>query len=87
MNVRWLKGVNSTALDAAHDLGKDGGNSYFPADLMGFNLHYYQGDYKAINNVQTDPSKSFFGEYHSSPVMANSSNLYNGNIHSMQTTI
>jgi RHS repeat-associated protein len=85
----WLKGVNSTVLDANHDPGKDGdfNQSSFPADLMGFNLHYFENDYKAIDITKNANATAFFADYQNSHVATNSKNLYNGNIRSMQTTL
>lgn len=77
----WIKGVNSIALDAAHDAGKDGladaTNSSFAPDEMGYMLNYYEGDYKSISGSQ-DFEPTYAGHAPS---------LYNGNIRNMSTSI
>lgn len=80
----WLKGVNSTSLDPAHDMGKDGhtsgSNTQVARDIFGFGLHYYDDnsaemDYKAIGGG----SGSFARPNNST----NFKSLYNGNIAAM----
>jgi RHS repeat-associated protein len=83
----WLKGVNSTLLSNTTDPGKDGNGSIFPVDVMGYNLHYYEGDYAAIESNSNQSANRFYGSYSNSEITSNSSNLYNGNIRSMQTTL
>ena len=70
----WLKGVNSTAVTADTDMGKDGVTGGLVAkDAFGFALHYYGNrDYSAINN--TDPFAK------AEPAGTNFKPLYNGNI-------
>lgn len=75
----WLKSMNH--IEAAHDPGKDGNeggnNSYFPKDMYGMILGYYDGDYMSkssrLNSTATNP-------YHLQAAVGR--NLYNGNINS-----
>jgi RHS repeat-associated protein len=71
----WLKGVNSTAVDdGKFDMGEDGLNakSLVARDAFGFGLHYFGGDYKAINNTVLPFAP-----------IPNLVSLYNGNIAAM----
>ncbi len=81
----WLKGVNSTNLLAASDMGRDGlssGNSKVGRDLVGYSLHYYDSldtvnkwmDYKAIAGVSAFARPG---------VSSGFVPLYNGNIGAM----
>lgn len=48
----WLKGINSPDLDPTRDPGHDGsiaGSNHFAADMFGFSLDYFTGDYKRDN--------------------------------------
>ena len=90
----WIKGVNSTTLKKAKDIGSDGDNSFtnpngnFARDIMGYSLNYYQGDYEAINYVKWNTASSRFEAYNSGSDLFNSrSDLYNGNISAMATSI
>jgi RHS repeat-associated protein len=81
----WLKGVNSTSLNADHDMGLDGkvsgNNWYIGRDAYGFNLNYFTGEYKSINNsVNPFPG-------HSAYLGSSYRPLYNGNISSMAVNI
>ncbi|MET0638335.1 MAG: RHS repeat-associated core domain-containing protein, partial [Chitinophagaceae bacterium] len=77
----WLKGVNSTNLNPAQEMGKDGlstGNSMVAKDVVGFGLHYYQEtsgnnfiDYKAIGGSSAFANPG---------TQSNFVSLYNGNI-------
>jgi len=82
----WLKGVNSSVLDNENDPGLDGNpdslNAYFANDVVGFGLHYYQGDYTAIG--AGTPQTTIDNTSHAGQ---NSFDLYNGNIRYMETTI
>ncbi|MCH2229647.1 MAG: hypothetical protein MK105_04820 [Crocinitomicaceae bacterium] len=87
----WLKGVNSTTLQANRDLGKDGNsddNKFFGMDVFGFSLGYYNNDYSPI-----EPISPFASTNHISALNINSengqnaSNLYNGNISHMVTAL
>ena len=96
----WIKGVNSTNLAAANDIGKDAessntSNKYVSKDVYGYNLNYYldkvntsvtnfEGDYKPINASAGNFIASISGATY---INTTQSNLYNGNISSMSTTI
>lgn len=72
----WIKGVNSTSLNTAKDLGKDGSTgSKVAKDEFGYSLSYFDGDYSAINAPQNDLQVN------------TGNNLYNGNIRNMTTSI
>ncbi|HWK05711.1 MAG TPA: AHH domain-containing protein [Puia sp.] len=81
----WLKGVNSSSLLPAYDMGRDGDtshqNRYVGRDAYGFSLNYYAGDYNPISsNVAPFPGSSAFLNSAYRP-------LYNGNISSMGVNI
>jgi len=84
----WLKGVNSESLYADRDMGKDGNNvvgncnKYFAKDAFGFSLGYHNSDYTPI-----DATATFLADKTGSNLVASTSNLYNGNIGNMVTTI
>ncbi|MGV6862647.1 MAG: RHS repeat-associated core domain-containing protein [Putridiphycobacter sp.] len=88
----WLKGVNSSTLTRANDLGLDGistANLNYAGlhggvakDVIGYTLGYYEGDYTPINGSQTFEATTF-----STPLGNAASNLYNGNIRYMTTAI
>ena len=75
----WLKGVNSTSLEAEKDMGEDGvagsENSSVAKDEFGYSLSYFDGDYSAVNAPQSDLDVQV------------GNNLYNGNIRNMTTSI
>jgi RHS repeat-associated protein len=81
----WLKGVNSTSLNADHDMGLDGklsgNNWYIGRDAYGFNLNYFTGEYRSVNTSVTP----FPG--HSAYLGSSYRPLYNGNISSMAVNI
>ena len=83
----WIKGVNSNNLDANNDPGKDGlglsANHRVAQDVMGYSLHYFNNDYLPIVNGNT----TFIADQTNSDMLQNSSDLYNGNIARMVTTI
>jgi RHS repeat-associated protein len=83
----WIKGVNSNNLDANNDPGKDGlglsANHRVAQDVMGYSLHYFNNDYLPIVNGNT----TFIADQSNSDMLQNSSDLYNGNIARMVTTI
>lgn len=90
----WIKGVNSNVLKKAKDMGSDGDLSFanpngnFARDIAGYSLNYYKGDYEAINYVKWNSATTRFEAYKtSSDLLANSNDLFNGNISSMVTTI
>ena len=84
----WLKGVNSSVLDQANDPGKDSDqaalNATFAKDVFGYGLHYFAGDYAAINGTGQQTQASVNNASHAA---TNSHDLYNGNIRYMQTSI
>lgn len=81
----WVKGMNSNLLSPEQDMGKDGLagglHRHIPADEMGYSLGFYQGDYSAIGN------SSFLINTSGSELETSSSNLYNGNISGLITSI
>ncbi len=85
----WLKGINSTSLNAAIDMGNDGDsgslNQYVARDAYGISLNYFTGDYSNINILALP-----FPGYSAYLDTINTTNyrpLYNGNISSMVTNI
>lgn len=83
----WIKGLNSNGLDKDKDPGRDGNgvsdHKQVARDVFGYSLHYFTGDYAPIMGGNT----GFIGTQGSSDLAANSSDLYNGNIGRMVTTI
>ncbi|WP_341903540.1 RHS repeat-associated core domain-containing protein [Fluviicola taffensis] len=84
----WIKGVNSNTLDANRDPGMDGAslsdNHTIARDVFGYSLHYFDGDYGGAiggNNTFIATQTATNG------IVTNSSQLYNGNIGRMVTTI
>lgn len=81
----WIKGVNSNTLIETRDPGGDGRstsiNSTFAADAFGYSLGYYSDDYKAIATIQADD------HFLASEPDLSTSDLYNGNISRMATSI
>ncbi|MEP7238962.1 MAG: hypothetical protein ABI685_13880, partial [Ferruginibacter sp.] len=82
----WLKGVNSSSLVAQDDIGQDGvaiGSvaNQVAKDAYGFNLNYFNGDYKPIN-ANVKPFASI-----TPPIGIGGMNLFNGNISSMAVNI
>lgn len=88
----WMKGVNSTSLDETIDPGKDAStslgnlNGNFAKDVYGFSLHYYEGDYLAINGTGQNHAASINSTSHAA-LNATTNDLFNGNIRFMQTAI
>jgi RHS repeat-associated protein len=78
----WMKGVNSNSLNETYDPGKDGDGNILARDAFGFSLHYFEGDYGSIAGTN-----DFLADQTGSDLIANSSDLYNGNIGRMVTTI
>ncbi len=85
----WLKGVNSTLLNAEKDMGQDGysgssSHANFGRDVYNFGLNYYSNDYSAIN-AATIP----FSNYHFSSKLDNpvGRELFNGNIASISLSL
>lgn len=92
----WLKGVNSSTLNASRDLGKDahtsGMNKFIGVDAHGFNLGYYAGDYQPIGTVTAFANTSAvmnnnINDDVVNPTGNNMSSLYNGNISHMVTAM
>ncbi len=94
----WIKGTNSNALDPNKDMGKDGGpttinavnnkNHWFGRDAGGFTLGYYMGDYAPIDaTAWTSTNRFEMQTPMASDLMTNRSNLYNGNIAHMVTSL
>ncbi|WP_343631147.1 RHS repeat-associated core domain-containing protein [Fluviicola sp.] len=87
----WLKLKNGTKLNPNSDAGKDGRNGYetantgahlnIPADVTGYTLGYFEGDYKPISGglMELPTAGSAFS--------ASAANLYNGNIRLSTTAI
>lgn len=75
----WLKGINSTALTPAFDMGRDGATNGITArDAFGFSLHYFgDADYKPL-----DPTVKPFAS-----AGASLPGLYNGNIAAMSVNL
>lgn len=81
----WLKGVNSTTLQASRDMGGDanstGLDKFSGADVYGYSLGYFEDDYTPISGsafANADALISANGAY---------GNLYNGNISHMVTAM
>lgn len=93
----WLKGVNSSTLDMARDIGKDGvtstDNQFFGVDAYGFNLNYYQGDYASIGNIQSFANTNALIQANNTSYLTSGlqpqlfGSLYNGDITHMVTAI
>jgi RHS repeat-associated protein len=86
----WMKGINASSLDQNLDPGKDGvantANAQFSVDAAAFSLHYFTGDYAAINGTGQNHAASI--QAGSTPTQYSSNNnLYNGNIRYMQTSL
>ncbi len=87
----WLKLKNGTQLNVNNDAGKDGRTGYetanpgghlnIPADVTGYTLGYFEGDYKPIGGGQMETPTI------GSAFSTNSANLYNGNIRLSTTAI
>ncbi len=97
----WLKGVNSAALQAMTDMGKDGytipvanttaftnTNTNTALDEMGFILHYFNTDYTQIGSAPTAIGSTNTAQWlFNSNAALGQDNLYNGNISQMVTSI
>lgn len=84
----WIKGVNSNGLNQDKDPGRDGNgtsdNKLVARDVFGYSLHYFTGDYTPI----VGGNSSFIAtQGPASDLASNGSELYNGNIGRMVTTI
>ncbi|MBO9702031.1 MAG: choice-of-anchor L domain-containing protein, partial [Sporocytophaga sp.] len=92
----WVKSVNSGTLDVTRDVGKDanqnaltgkdGLNKNVGKDAYGYNLHYFDGDYKPIGTISAlnDMIPSAAGI---TSLNTDAPGLYNGNISRMTTVI
>ncbi len=85
----WLKGVNSTGVKAANDIGGDGNgtagqsqNQYVAKDAYGFALNYFNGDYNSIKTFT-----ALLSPFPGSNTGSGFNPLYNGNIASMAVDI
>ncbi|MDQ2751772.1 MAG: hypothetical protein M3R72_01985, partial [Bacteroidota bacterium] len=83
----WLKGVNSSSLNTTDDMGQDAlptGSviNQVAKDVYGFNLNYFNGDYKSISGLTP-----FAGAPSSLPSSNAGMDLFNGNISSMAVNI
>jgi RHS repeat-associated protein len=88
----WLKGINGIKLNernvsVGYDLGEDGvpgsNNSNIPADVYGYTLGYYSGDYAPINTrggLHPITSKTFTYNSGNASATAIGNQLFNGNI-------
>jgi RHS repeat-associated protein len=66
----------------------DSVNADFAQDVFSYSLNYYKGDYDAINYMRWNTASSRFEAYHhTSDVMDERNDLFNGNITAMATTI
>ncbi len=84
----WLKGVNSTTITSALDMGNDddqnnAATKFTALDAYGFNLNYFNGDYTTIGGINP------FAPVNSSGILSATDYrpLYNGNISSMAVNI
>ncbi|MES2680894.1 MAG: YCF48-related protein [Bacteroidota bacterium] len=90
----WIKGVNSSIVKKARDMGSDGDLSFsnpngnFARDIMGYTLNYYAGDYEAIDFTKWNTAATRFEAYMpGSDYESVTNSLYNGNISGMVTSI
>ncbi len=72
----WLKAINSTFGTPRADGGEDGYQNSFGRDAFGFELGYYNGDYKTAGAKLVDVIASQSG----SSLASLQTSLYNGNI-------
>ncbi len=87
----WLKGANSSTIEAQRDMGKDGWADFnnphnqFGKDVFGFSLDYFDDDYKSVSEANINYQDYFLpvsdGVAHDHRV-----NLFNGNIGRMVYT-
>ncbi|MDB5202650.1 MAG: hypothetical protein JWQ27_2059 [Ferruginibacter sp.] len=91
----WLKGVNSSSLDPAKDMGQDGLTTnalkrYIGRDEFGFSLNYFNGDYSSIGagaGTTSMPLHTASSGITNGLPSAAYKPLYNGNISSMVVNI
>lgn len=83
----WMKGVNSNTLYTDRDPGLDGeissDNELVARDGYGYSLHYFEGDYAAIDAAKNVAIDGFTAEN----ALDDANTLFNGNIAVMATTI
>ena len=88
----WIKGVNSNSLNENLDMGIDGknitgnSNKNFARDAFGYSLNYFDGDYTPIDLNKQQTANNFIANTNNLTNLV-ATNLYNGNIKSMVTTI
>jgi hypothetical protein len=92
----WLKGVNSTTLNAQKDIGRDGAtgtqnynpqNRWFAQDASAFSLGYFTGDYKAVSGLNASTVNFLADEtQQTNPYKTAVKDLYNGNISRMTSS-
>ncbi|WP_207763328.1 thrombospondin type 3 repeat-containing protein, partial [Flavobacterium johnsoniae] len=80
----WLKGVNYERI-GFYDAGKDG--LVVAKDAFGYALNYYTGDYKSRFNVNGNNNPIDNTIFSFSKDLSGNSNLYNGNIKEMVTSL
>jgi hypothetical protein len=85
----WLKHINGAHMYSGWDIGRDGDpfgaynpHQYVARDAISIELAYYASDYSPISN-----SVSYGLPHPNSDVTRNTSDLYNGNISRMTTSI
>jgi RHS repeat-associated protein len=84
----WLKGVNATDLSKNRSYRMDGYRTAFAKDVYSYGLHYFENDYLPINtNYHATSTMPFAAQPVGNFLKLNSSDLYNGNIARMVTTI
>lgn len=80
----WMKGVNSTSLDAAQDMGNDGkdgaANALFGRDVLGYTFGFSEGDYDPIGK---DSATAFKTTYAYPSALGIGNAQYNGGISNM----
>lgn len=90
----WIKGINSDALNASTDIGKDGEtgigniNKFFARDAFAYSLGYFNGDYQAIDPNKNLTANSFIASVTSAAYLTTDGpDLFNGNISHMVTSL
>ncbi len=87
----WVKGMNSSVLSSVHDMGNDGTIGFSTSnqgvhenvakDIVAYTIGYFDGDYTAIGSSTMEASYSL------TPLDAQTTDLYNGNIRNVVTSI
>lgn len=84
----WLKGVNSTDLHFDRSYDADGKGTRGAKDVYSYGLHYFDQDYTPIGGTYQQIEHAPFAYQNSLDFLnINSTDLYNGNIARMVTTI